>query len=102
MGSSTENLPRLWWSSPAKLKLSAIKDLTILRQLVKKFYDSSIGIIVFWNHKAPAFYLYDITSKRSPMYGEDSNSKVEKAEFTIKKSMIDSMSNENVSVHEQL
>jgi hypothetical protein len=34
--------------------------------------------------------------------GEGSNLKVEKAEFTIEKSMIGSMSNENVFVPEQL
>jgi hypothetical protein len=47
-------------------------------------------------------YHIGITSQRSPMYEEGSNSKVEKAEFTIEKSMIDSMSNDNVSVPEQL
>jgi hypothetical protein len=32
-----------------------------------------------------------ITSQRSPLYGKGSNSKVEKAELTIEKSIIDSV-----------
>ena len=49
-----------------------------------------------------SFRDYGITSQRSPMYGEGSNQKVQTVEFTIEKSMIDSMSNDNVSVPEQL
>jgi hypothetical protein len=37
-----------------------------------------------------------------PFDGEGSNSKVGKAEFTIEKSIIDSVSNENVFVPKQL
>ncbi len=37
-----------------------------------------------------------------PFDGEGSNSKVEKAEFTIEKSIIDSVSNENVFVPKPL
>jgi hypothetical protein len=43
-----------------------------------------------------------ITSQRLPIYGEGLNSKVEKAELTIEKSIIDSVSNEDVSVPKQL
>ncbi len=48
-------------------------------------------------------YIYiGITSQRSPIYGEGSNSKIEKAELIIEKSIIDSGSNENVSIPKQL
>ena len=47
MGSSTRNIPRYTKVSPAKLKFLAIEGLTILRPLIKKSHELSIGIMGF-------------------------------------------------------
>ncbi len=57
-----------------------------------KRFKPKIFLRIRYRHNQPAV----------PIYGEGSNSKVEKAELTIEKSIIDSVSNENVSVPKQL